>query len=93
MSGSPDVSIDIVSGLVPLQDANYLMMFMSGWTKYSLEHDYSKDQLACAVAGVNQMIAFYQKNKSQLGKNPLMNKLIKKQKKGDLEEYVASRFS
>lgn len=92
MSGSPTVTIALVEGIVPLDCADCLMVFMSGWTKYSLEHNYSKDNTACAVAGAEHAIRFYEKNKAALGKNADMEKLIKLQKKGKLESYIASKF-
>jgi hypothetical protein len=92
MSGSPSVSIALVEGIVPLDCADCLMAFMSGWTKYSLEHNYSDDKLACAVAGAEQAIRFYEKNKAALGKNADMEKLIKQQKKGKLQSYIESKY-
>ncbi len=92
MSGSPTVSIELVSGIVPLDCADCLMSFMSGWTKYSLENDYSKDKVECAVAGAENSIEFYKKNKSELGKNSDMEKLMKQQKKGKLKKYIKSKF-
>ena len=77
MSGSPTVSIKLVQGLVPLECAECLMSFMSGWTKYSLENNYSKDDEKCTLKGVESTIAFYEKNKSELGKNADIEKLIK----------------
>jgi len=92
MSGSPTVSIELVSGIVPLDCADCLMSFMSGWTKYSLENNYSKDKVECAVAGAENAIEFYRKNKSELGKNSEMEKLMKQQKKGKLKKYIKSKF-
>ncbi len=92
MSGSPTVSIELVSGIVPLDCADCLMSFMSGWTKYSIENDYSKNKVECAVAGAENAIEFYQKNKSELGKNSDMEKLIKQKKKGKLKKYIESKF-
>lgn len=65
---------------------------MSGWTKYSLENDYSKNKIECAVAGAENAIEFYEKNKSELGKISDMEKLKKQQKKGNLKKYIESKF-
>jgi len=92
MTGSPSVSIELVSGIVPLDCADCLMLFMSGWTKYSLENDYSKDKVECAVAGIENAIEFYKRNKSELGKNSDMEKLIKQQKNGKLKTFIKSKF-
>ncbi len=92
MSGSPTVSIELVSGIVPLDCVDCLMLFMSGWTKYSLENEYSKDKVACAVAGAENAITFYEKNISELGRNADMEKLKKQKKKGKLKKYIESKF-
>ena len=92
MSGSPTVTIELVSGIVPLDSPDYLMLFMSGWTKYSLENEYSKNKVECAFAGAENAIAFYLKNKSELGKSSEMEKLIKQQKKGSLKKYIESKI-
>jgi hypothetical protein len=69
-----------------------LMSFMSGWTKYSLKNDYSKNKVACALAGAEYAIKFYKKNKSEIGKNADMDKLIKRKNKGKLKKYIESKF-
>lgn len=92
LSGSPTVTIELVSGIVPLECADCLMSFMSGWAKYSLENNYSKDKVECAIAGAENAIEFYEKNKSTLGKNSDIENLIKKKKKGKLKEYIESLF-
>lgn len=92
MSGSPTVSIELVAGIVPLDCADCLMSFLSGWTKYSLENNYEKDKVKCALAGAENAIEFYKMNKSEIGKNSDMEKIIKQQKKGKLEKYIKSKF-
>ncbi len=93
MSGSPNVSIEIAPNLVPMDAAECLMAFMSGWAKYSLENNYSKDKQKGAMAGVERMIAFYENNKSQIGKTSAVEKLIKRKKKGKLEKYVSASLT
>lgn len=92
ISGSPSVSIALVEGIAPLDCPDCLMSFLSGWTTYSLKNDYSDDQVACAVAGAENAIAFYQKNKPILGRNADMEKLLKQQKKNKLKKYIQSKF-
>lgn len=46
LSGSPTVSININADFIFFKtNPELLMIFIAGWTKYSLENDYSKDQL------------------------------------------------
>ena len=92
MSGSPSVSIELISGVVPVNCADCLMSFMSGWTKYSLENNYSKDKVECALAGVKNVIAFYTNNKSEIGEKSDIENLIKKNKNGKLKKYIESRI-
>ncbi|WP_298520316.1 hypothetical protein [uncultured Kordia sp.] len=92
LTGSPTVSIELVSGIVPMECADCLMTFLAGWTKYSLENNYSKDKIAGAVAGVEHTIEFYKKNKDALGKQPDIEKLMRRKKKGKLEKFIKSKF-
>ena len=92
MSGSPNVTIELVPGIVPLDCADCLMSFLSGWTKFSLQNDYSKNKVECAIAGAENVIEFYNRNESELGKNSDIKKLIKSQKKGKLKKYIESKF-
>jgi len=92
MSGTPSVSIAIVEGLVPMGNPDCMIAFMCGWTKYSLDNNYSKDNLKCAKAAVEHTIEFYNKNKKDIGKSKDVENLIKKQKKGTLEKYIKSKY-
>lgn len=92
MIGSPTVTIELVQGIVPLDCSECLLVFISGWTKYSLENNYSNNTVACATAGAEYTIEFYNKNKSELGSNADMEKLIKQKKKGTLKDYIESKF-
>lgn len=92
MSGSPTVTIDLVGGLIPADCSECLMSFLNGWVKYSLENDYSDNKVDCAMAGVESTIAFYEKNKSALGKQSDIEKLIKRKNKGQLRKYVEEQF-
>ena len=92
ISGSPSVTIELISGIVPLDCPECLMSFMTGWTKYSLENNYSKNKLECVLAGVENAIGFYTSNKSEIGKNSDMEKLIKMKTKGKLKKFVESKF-
>ncbi|MBW7870488.1 MAG: hypothetical protein H3C39_05435 [Flavobacteriia bacterium] len=92
LSGSPSVSIVVATGVAPMDCGDCLMVFMGGWAKYSLNNNYSSDKIECATAGVETAIEFYEKNKSALGKNSDMEKLIKQKNKGKLKEYLQSKL-
>jgi hypothetical protein len=91
MTGTPTVSIEVSQAVAPFMAcADCLMAFLAGWTKYRLENDYSKDRLAGTMAGITHTIAFYESNKKALGRKAEIEKLIKKNKKGELEGYIKS---
>ena len=90
MSGSPTVSIELFAEITPMKCTECLIAFMGGWTKYSLENNYSEDGVKGALAGVERAIAFYEKNKSMVEKDSGLEKLIKRKNKGELESYVQS---
>ena len=92
LTESPSVSIEVKEGLAPLGCPDCLMAFLTGWTKYSLENNYSKNKVNCALAGIENSIELYTKNKDVIGKNSEIEKLIKKQRKGKLRDFVESKF-
>ncbi|GLB53025.1 hypothetical protein NBRC110019_20650 [Neptunitalea chrysea] len=91
MSGTPTVSILVNSkvGAPFMDDPEYLMSYMVGWTEYSITHNHSKDDKACAKAAVLHVIDFYEKNKDFLNKRGSIEKLIKLKKKDKLDEHIA----
>ena len=88
LTGSPTVSIEIASGIFPMDCPECLVTFMNGWTQYALNNDYSKDKVAGALAGAQHLIEFYKKNKSVMGKQKEIEKLIKLQKKDELKAHI-----
>lgn len=59
---------------------------MGGWTKYSLENNYSKDNVQGSLAGLKSVIKVY-KNLS-LKKDKEVEKLIELDNNGELENWV-----
>lgn len=92
VNGSPTVSIALVPDVAPLDSKDCLLAFMAGWTKYSLQNNYAKDNVACAVAAAEHTINFYNKNKATLGNSKTVELLIKKQKSNKLNKYIASIY-
>ncbi len=91
LTGSPDVSIEIKSEIVSFSKLNpdLLIIFMGGWTKYALENNYSKNKVMGNMKGIETVIEFYQKNKSDLKKDKHVEKYIKMKDKGKLEEFLS----
>lgn len=92
MSGSPDVSIVLSEKIIPYMDcSDCLMIFMGGWSKYTLETDkFSK--LKANLAGTESVIEFYMFNRSKIEKNKDIEKFIKLKEKGKLEKYIESNM-
>lgn len=77
MSGSPTVSIKIDDRVMNFSRLQpwAILAYMMGWTKYSLENDYSIDQVKCTAAGINNMVAYYRRNKDDLTKDKEVDRL------------------
>lgn len=90
MSGSPTVKIDMDDRIVTFRGAEtwLLMAYMMGWTKYSLEHDYSHDPVDCATAGITTVVHFYEKNRKFLSKSRVTEKYARMVKANYLREYI-----
>lgn len=91
LSGSPTVHIAIHQPIVPFMETNpdLLFLFMGAWAKYSLETKEFDDAVAGSLAGLEAVIAFYQKNKEVMPKDKHVEKFIKMKDKGTLSGFVA----
>lgn len=91
MNGSPKVSIRLDDRVVTFQDAEpvILMSYMMGWTEYSLRNNYSNDNIYATVAGINNAVEFYSKNRKLLRKNKELEKYKQMIKNNTLTRYVA----
>ena len=91
LTGSPNVTIEIKPEIVSFiePNADLIMIFMCGWTKYSLEtKDYS-NRIKESQKGVEAVIEFYIKNKENLKKDKNVEKYIKLKEEGKLEDYIS----
>lgn len=89
MAGSPTVHIEVKQEIVTFMDTSELLMiFMGGWTKYTLESKDADNKVNCSMAGVEAVIEYYTKNKAVLSKNKAVEKYIKMKEKGTLKEYI-----
>ncbi|BES61100.1 hypothetical protein DCPSUM001_13440 [Dysgonomonas capnocytophagoides] len=92
MSGVPYMKMNLDERIVTFLAGEpwLIMSYMTGWTKYFLENNYSQNQIQLSIAGVKNVINFYQRNKRHLQKNKEVESYIKLDKSGKLEEYIAS---
>jgi len=90
LSGSPNVSIEIKQEIVTFMGTSpdLLMIFLGGWTKYSLESKDFENKVAGSMAGIESVIEFYTKNKDFMPKDKNVEKYIKMKRKGKLEAYI-----
>ena len=90
LSGCPYVHIEIKPEIVTFMGTtpDFLIMFMSGWAKYSIETKDYDNKIAGSLAGIEMVIAFYEKNKVSLPKDKNVEKYIKMKDKGTLTKYV-----
>jgi|GEM_PF-197637 len=91
ITGSPTVSVDIKPEIVSFMKPNpdLLMIFMCGWTKYSIETKDINNKIMGSQKGVDAVIDFYVKNKENLKKDNNVEKYLKMKEKGKLEEYIS----
>jgi hypothetical protein len=89
MSGSPIVHLEIKQEIVTFIDSpDLLMIFMGGWTKYSLESKDFHNKVEGSLAGVEAVITFYEKNRQSLKRDKAVEKYIKLKQSGKLKSYI-----
>ncbi|MFA6778512.1 MAG: hypothetical protein WCU80_01850 [Paludibacteraceae bacterium] len=98
ISGSPEVMVIVSEDLVPFfESGDLLLVFMGGWSKYSIRTGEYKDKIGGAVAGLEASISLYEKNRSMLSDSkPVvksMTNLVKLRKKGKLKEFVEENIA
>ena len=93
LTNSPTVTIKMNANILDFTKKNneLLIFFMSGWTKYALENNYSKDVVQGSLAGIRSAINIY--NKGGLKKDKRMQKLVDLDANGGLEEWVSDQLS
>jgi len=94
LTGTPNITINADSRIITFIETNgeLLMPFMGGWTKYSLDNNYSDDLIQCNKAAIETVIAFYRKNRGFLKKDKEVEKYEKLMDKGKLEEEIEKRL-
>jgi hypothetical protein len=89
ITNSPTVTLTVNANVLTFTKKNsqLIMYFMAGWTKYSLENNYSKDDAKGSIAGVRCALRIYKKGIG-LKKDREMEKLVQLEDKGELEKWV-----
>jgi len=91
LTGSPTVTVNIKPEIVNFMKPNpdLLMVFMCGWTKYSIETKDNNNTAMGNQKGIEAVMEFYIKNKEYLKKDNNVEKYIKLKENGKLEEYIS----
>lgn len=76
LTGTPDVSVGIDTDIVSFVNTSpeLLVPYMMGWVKYSLENNYSKDEIKCCIAGIKTATKYYENNKFFFKDNEMIDK-------------------
>jgi hypothetical protein len=92
LTNSPTVTLEVNADVLTFTKKNpdLMITFMGGWTKYSLQNNYSSDNIQGSLAGIKSAIKVY-KNLS-LKKDKEVEKLIELESKGELENWVKDKM-
>jgi hypothetical protein len=94
LTGTPNVSVNMNADILPFikKSPELLFPFIAGCIKYSLENNYSKDDVLLNKAGIETIIAFYRNNRGYLKKDDSIEKYEKLAEKGKLEEDIRKKL-
>jgi hypothetical protein len=93
LSGTPDVRIVVNSSVMDLckENGNFLIIFMAGWTKYSLLNNYDDDKFRGYLSGIETILEVYRNgNGVKVDQNIL--DLMRIQNEDKLGEWVRARI-
>ena len=93
ITNSPTVTLELNADILDFtkKNSDLLIVFMAGWTRYSLQNNYSKDNVLGSTAGLKSAIKVYKTG--LLKKDKEMQKLVDLDEKGELEESVRKKLS
>jgi hypothetical protein len=93
INGSPTVNVEINPTIMDFEKKNpgMLAIYMAGCAKFVLETNYSNDMRAKHKAALHDMISVYKSDKG-IRKDKKMEKLIKSDDEGKLDEWLAENL-
>jgi len=93
INGSPTVNVEINPTIMDFEKKNkgMLVIYMASSARFVLENNYSKDMRAKHKAALRDMIAVY-KSGTGIKKDKDMEKLIKADANGTLDEWLAENL-
>lgn len=93
VNGSPTVNVEINPTIIDFEEKNpgMLPLYMAGSARYVLENNYSKDMRAKHKSALKGMIEVYKSGKG-IKKDKKMEKLVKSDEEGKLDEWLAENL-
>lgn len=87
IEGAPDVQLFLAEGIVDYENEYLFVAYLAGWTRHQLDNP-DAGTLVCANVAVNEMLAYYDKNRAALGKSKVAEKLLKLRSRNQLSPYI-----
>jgi hypothetical protein len=94
IDGSPDVMVYVTDDFITFLDKKQpelLLVFMGGWSKSTIATGDKDNIEKNALAAIEDVITYYEKNKEIIGKNKAVEKYIKLKEKGELKKTVEEK--
>jgi hypothetical protein len=90
---TPTVTIEFNAAITNFnkKNADLLTIFMGGWTRYTLQNNYSKDVVMGSLAGIKAVTKAYKTG--QYKKDKEVQKLVEMEEKGELEDWVKKKLA
>ena len=93
VSTCPYITVQVTQKLVPYMTyGESLIVFMGGWTKYCIESGDCSEKWQGCLAATHDVLDYYFANKGELGKNKDLEKMVKRNKKDRLEQYIRNNI-
>lgn len=91
----PDLEIVLDPKVVNFAEDNpdLLLIFMGGWAKHSLENKDYNNKVEGNLAGIDNVIAFYENNQQYLDDDKKVEKYQKLKEKGKLEKRIGRKVN
>ena len=93
LTGTESVTINLNTDITSKyfdKNAEFIFIFMAGWTRFSLEHNYSSDPQKCYYEGFKSVITVYKRGIGII-KNTEMDHLVKIFDKGELANWIKEK--
>ena len=93
ITNSPTVTLNVNADILTFTKKNpeLIIYFMGGWTRYSLQNNYSTDVILGSTAGIRSVIDVYKKG--WFKKDKEMEKIIEMDQKGELDSWIKTKLA